>query len=137
MITEREGAMEAEVAREPESVWQARVSAWRASGLSRRDFCAAEGLSAQTFGWWVWRLSRAESEAGRFVPVTVTPDSAEVIANAVATSAGEPSEPVTGVPDPAAAAERIEIALPDGVVVRVGAGVDVAALRRVLTALGR
>ena len=32
---------------------------------------------------------------------------------------------------------RIEIALPDGVTVRVGRGVDGEALRRVLTALGR
>jgi hypothetical protein len=32
---------------------------------------------------------------------------------------------------------RIEIALPDGVTVRVGRGIDGAALRRVLTALGR
>ena len=33
--------------------------------------------------------------------------------------------------------DGIEIALPDGVLVRVGAGVDGGALRRVLTALGR
>ena len=32
---------------------------------------------------------------------------------------------------------RIEIALPDGVTVRVGRGVDGEALHRVLTALGR
>jgi hypothetical protein len=51
---------------------------------------------------------------------------------------------ITGVgsPDEVAVAPptddtRIEIGLPDGVTVRVGRGVDGAALRRVLTALGR
>ena len=33
--------------------------------------------------------------------------------------------------------DRIEIALPDGLVVRVGSGFDAAALRRVLGVLGR
>jgi hypothetical protein len=36
-----------------------------------------------------------------------------------------------------AAVERIEIALPDGVLVRVGPGFDAAALHRVLEVLGR
>ena len=129
--------MEAEVSREPESVWRARVLAWRGSGLSRRDFCAAEGLSAQTFGWWVWRLSRPESEAGRFVPVTVAPEPAGAIANAAA-SAGEAPEPAPARRcEPEMILDRIEIALPDGLVVRVGSGVDAAALRRVLGVLGR
>jgi hypothetical protein len=39
---------------------------------------------------------------------------------------------VTAVED-----KRVEIVLPDGVLVRVGAGFDAAALHRVLTVLGR
>ena len=57
---------------------------------------------------------------------------------------GELPVEIAEVPDPdeAGAAPvgdetRIEIALPDGVRVRVGRGVDGAALRRVLAALGR
>jgi hypothetical protein len=38
---------------------------------------------------------------------------------------------------PAPGDDRIEIALPDGLLVRVGAGFDAAALRRVLEVLGR
>ena len=38
---------------------------------------------------------------------------------------------------PGLADERIEIALPGGVAVRVGSGFDAAALHRVLTVLGR
>ena len=129
--------MEGEVSREPESVWQARVSAWRSSGLSRRDFCAGEGLSPKTFGWWVWRLSRPESEVGRFVPVTVAAEPVGAIA-AAAASAGEAPEPApVGRCELAMILDQIEIALPDGLVVRVGAGFDAAALRRVLGVLGR
>jgi len=131
--------MEAEGAREPETVWRGRVSAWRSSGLSRRDFCAAEGLSPKTFGWWVWRLSRPESAVGRFVPVAVTPEPSELADEAAAPSSdgAAAAGPSVGPPDSDVPVERIEIALPDGVVVRVGAGVDGGALRRVLTALGR
>lgn len=131
--------MDAEGGREPESVWRGRVSAWRSSGLSRRDFCASEGLSAKTFGWWVWRLSRPESEAGRFVPVTIATDPSDTAADTVppASDREAPEPSVAGPFEADVTPERIEIALLDGVVVRVGAGVDEAALRRVLTALGR
>lgn len=108
------------------SYWRGHVEAWRSSGQSRGEYCAALGLSRKTFGWWVWHLERAErqgleAEAPRFLPVEVAeapgaePDAAE---------------PVPGD-------ERIEIALPDGLLVRVGTGFDAAALRRVLAVLGR
>ena len=82
------------------------------------------GLSRQTFGWWAWRLDRQgrpapADPAAHFLPVEI----AEV-----------PDRDAGGaVP----VETRIEIALPDGVRVRVGRGVDGAALRRVLAALGR
>lgn len=109
------------------SFWRGHVEAWRASGQSRGDYCAAQGLSRKTFGWWAWRLDRerrpAETggQAGRFLPVEI---------------AG--IAPATEEPDVASAVDdRIEIALPDGVAVRVGAGFDAAALQRVLQVLGR
>src|SRR3954451_5409568 len=99
--------------------WRGDVGGWRWGGRSRREYCAAHGLSRKTFDWWAWRLDRADREAGgpageepHFLPVGL---------------AGAP-EAVTA---PAAAAgedERIEIALPDGVLVRVGPGFDAAAL---------
>ena len=110
-----------------EAFWRGHVEAWQASGQSRGDYCAAQGLSRKTFGWWAWRLDRTrrsvemENRDGRFLPVEVA-----------------------GLPAPAevptidrAADERIEIALPDGVAVRVGTGFDGEALRRVLEVLGR
>lgn len=112
-----------------ESFWRGHVEAWRASGQSRGDYCAAQGVSRKTFGWWAWRLDRerrpAETggQAGRFLPVEVAE-----IAPAVDVPAGGTI---------AIADARIEIALPDGVAVRVGAGFDAAALQRVLQVLGR
>jgi transposase len=76
---------------------------------------------------WYWRrqlrqgrLAAADLREPVFLPLQV--------------SDTVPSAPVA----PAGAAEtRIEIALPDGTLVRVGADVDAAALRRVLSALRR
>jgi hypothetical protein len=110
-----------------EAFWRGHVEAWQASGQSRGDYCAAQGLSRKTFGWWAWRLDRTrrsvemEGRDGRFLAVEV---------------AGTPV--VTELPTiDRAADERIEIALPDGVAVRVGTGFDGEALRRVLEVLGR
>lgn len=111
------------------SYWRGHVEAWRSSGQSRGEYCAALGLSRKTFGWWVWHLERAERqglEALRFLPVEVAeapgaePDAAE---------------PVPG--DERIEIALIEIALPDGLLVRVGTGFDATALRRVLAVLGR
>jgi hypothetical protein len=91
-----------------ESFWREHIEAWRASGQSRNDYCAAQELSRKTFGWWAWRLDRAcrpvEGQDGRFLPVDI---------------AGNPR--ATEVPNivMAAADERIEIALPDGVAMRI------------------
>jgi hypothetical protein len=106
------------------SYWVDHIEAWRASGMSRAEYCQIHGLSRKTFGWWTWRLDqerRASSarEAPRFVPVELT----------------EQASPNLDPADPAD--ERIEIALPGGVAVRVGSGFDAAALHRVLTVLGR
>ena len=113
-----------QAAAQGEAYWRVHVEAWRASGQSRAEYCAAHGLSRKTFGWWAWRLDRQgrpapTDTAAHFLPV----ESAEVCDRDEAEAA-----PVEA---------RIEIALPDGVTVRVGRGVDGEALRRVLAALGR
>ena len=111
-----------------EVFWRVHVEAWRASGQSRGDYCAAQGLSRKTFGWWAWRLDRerrpaqTEVQDGRFLPVEV----------AECPAAAEVADVAT-----AAADERIEIALPGGLAVRVGSGFDAMALQRVLRVLGR
>jgi len=112
-----------------ESFWRGHVEAWQASGQSRGDYCAAQGLSRKTFGWWAWRLDRERrpaetgSQVGRFLPVEVAEIPAALNVAEVATAT--------------VADERIEIALPGGVAVRVGAGFDATALQWVLQVLGR
>lgn len=113
-----------QAAAQGEAYWRVHVEAWRASGQSRREYCATHGLSRKTFGWWAWRLDRQggpapADTAAHFLPVEI----ADVCDRDEAEAA-----PVEA---------RIEIALPDGVTVRVGRGVDGAALCRVLAALGR
>jgi transposase len=59
------------------------------------------------------------------------PDGETAAAGPASPRAAPSAAAIDGVPG------RIEIVLPDGVTVRVGAAVDEAALRRVLAALGR
>jgi transposase len=81
---------------------------------------------------WSWRKQVREGRlvaepAPVFVPVRVTAavSAADPVAPGVAASSASVS----------AASSRIEIALPDGTVIRVGDGIGAAALRHVLTAL--
>ncbi len=77
---------------------------------------------------WYWRR---QVRQGRLA----VPGASEPMFLAV--HVGDPGPPGSTVPVAAVADPRIEIALPDGTCVRVGAEVDAAALRRVLSALRR
>src|SRR4051794_41785696 len=62
-----------QAAAQGEAYWRVQVEAWRASGQSRGEYCAAHGLSRKTFGWWAWRLDRQGRPApagtgGHFLP---------------------------------------------------------------------
>jgi transposase len=69
-----------------------------------------------------------------FVPVSAVPDGVDAAVEAPMPPMQQ-AAPRTALSVDTSA--RIEIVLPDGVTVRVGAAVDEAALRRVLAALGR
>ena len=88
---------------------------------------------------WSWRdqVRRGvlvAEPAPVFVPLRVTadPPKPEPI---TATAPAPPSRPLRPDGGAGAGAGRIEIALPDGTVVRVGEGIGSTALRRVLAAL--
>lgn len=51
------------------SVWSKRVEAFERSGLSRRAWCAARGLSVSSLDAWRYRLRRDASDG--LVPVVV------------------------------------------------------------------
>ena len=97
--------------------WAERVERWERSGLSAEKFARREGYKPKQLYWWRWKM-RAErpsqpapspsTEPPRFLPVHVVADALPV------------------------ATEPIEIALPNGRVVRVRPGFDPATLERVL-----
>ena len=90
---------------------------------------------------WTWRrqvreISGQVDGVGAFLPVQVVAEAPMAAATAVASSRGvgrpgRRAQPTTGSEQ----AGLIEIALPDGTVVRVGRDVGAAALRRVLGVL--
>ncbi|WP_176849749.1 IS66-like element accessory protein TnpA [Belnapia rosea] len=87
---------------------------------------------------YTWRRQMVEGQlkalmpaAPSFVPVAAVPDGA-----VAAVDPPVPEAPCSAA-RPDAAPAPIEIVLPDGVMVRVSAAVEAAALRRVLAALGR
>ena len=84
---------------------------------------------------WNWRRQVREGVLAPepmpvFVPVQITADAPPSDRLALSPPCPAPA----GAP---AEAERIEIALPDGTCIRVGADVGLAALRRVMTAVRR
>jgi hypothetical protein len=89
--------------------WRRLIELQAQSGLSVRAFASERGVNANTLAWWKSRLGAVASTAA-FFPVQVI----------------EPPRGEVGV---------IEIALPNGRLLRVMGDVDVAALRRVLAAV--
>ncbi len=99
-------------------VWQERMEAWRASGISAAAFCRSHGLGYSQFVYWqrVLRgVSVSRDETRSWTPVVIETDGASA-------SSGSPA--------------LIEVTLPNGVCVRVpSAGVtDAIALVRGLCA---
>ena len=86
---------------------------------------------------WLWRDQVRRGVLVAEPPPVFTP--VRVVADPPAAEPGGTAIPAASAPPPrvddAASGGRIEIALPDGTVIRVGAEVGLAALRRVLAAL--
>ena len=85
---------------------------------------------------WNWRRQVREGVLAPeplpvFVPVQITADAPSRDCLAFSSPYSTPSQPAS------AGADRIEIALPDGTCIRVGADVGLVALRRVMTAVRR
>jgi transposase len=96
-------------------VWEQRVERWRKSGLSAEDFAARDGIKPRQLVWWRWKLSASPPRLAAPAPVQFLPVR------------------IVDVPvRPRGAAVALEIALPNGRVVRVPEGFDPAMLARVL-----
>src|SRR6516225_5222876 len=92
-----------------EHQWRQWITAWQASGLSVRGFCARHGLAEPSFYAWRKKLTRRDAAAPAFVPVQVVPDEA--------------------------GAGGVTVVLAGGRTVRVSPGFDAATLRRVVAVL--
>ena len=100
--------------------WAKRVERWDRSGLSAEAFAVREGLRAKQLYWWRWKLRSSVSGAS---PRLSAPERVEFL----------PVRVVDSTTAPAGDSSPIEIALPNGRVVRVTAGFDAATLGRVLS----
>ena len=107
--------------RESCEVWTKRVERWRDSGLSATEFAAEIGVNANSLRHWGWRVnaerSRAESKPSAMEAKALT---------WVEVSAPEPA-PTRLLPS--APAEKIELVLASGLVVRVPANFEPEGLR--------
>ena len=90
--------------------WRERIAEQQRSGMSVQQFCENQGLTEQSF--YVWRKRLRQQESVRFALVERGP-------------AGQ--QPATE-PD-------LELVRATGELLRIGAGLDPLALRRVLEAL--
>lgn len=120
-----------------ERFWRETLRRQQAGGLSIREFCAQKGLTESAFYAWRSEIRRRDQEPStvrqrprpaqrsrpRFLPVVVAD---RQVASAVDDTAIS-----------VAAQSNVEIALPSGIVVRVGADCDRRTLRAVLGAVLR
>lgn len=90
--------------------WRERIAAQERSGLSVQRFCKEQGLNNPSFYYWRKRIR--EQEPLRFALVETG-----------------------GTRQRASSESSLELLLPTGERLRIGAGVDAAALRTVLEAL--
>jgi len=92
-----------------EQFWRHAIAGWNKSGQSIRDYCVARHLSEA--GFYAWRRELAKRE--RAAPPAVTFLPIQLRADAL-----------------------LEIALPNGLVVRAPAGVEAAVVAALVAALG-
>ena len=97
----------------PEPYWHDLIAYWRASGQKVAAFCAAHRMSQATFYSWRHRLATRNPDLTAPAPPAPT------------------FAPVRVVPGPTA-----EVILPTGLIVRVPVGADLAAVARLVAALG-
>lgn len=92
-----------------QQLWARRIAAWGRSGMSRRAWCAAQGVSANTLDYWRRRLGAKSAPAGRVRRKALVP---------VVLRDGVPRSPRSG------SSATVEVALPGGIALHVPPTVD-------------
>jgi transposase-like protein len=133
------------MARESREVWAERVKRWRESGQSAQEFAAAMGFNVWTLRKWSDRFRRegaADPRLGRNRSSRTQQRRSErdSAASASASAGAVPPlafvEMLAGGGAASAAGALFEIVLRSGVIVRVPARFEPAALAHVLAAVG-
>ena len=106
------GTISEKVAGNRDEYWRERIDAQQRSGLSVQQFCKEQGLNNPSF--YSWRKRLRQQTPVRFALIETG-----------------------GVPHSAPSEHCLELVLPAGERVRIGAGVNAAVLRTVLEALRR
>ena len=52
-----------------EDFWRGHLDGWRASGLTKQEYCRQHGLSKSAMGWWRTKLARKTAGEVSLVPV--------------------------------------------------------------------
>jgi hypothetical protein len=124
-----------------ERFWRDTLQRQEASGLSVREFCARHSLAETAFYSWRAEIQRRNQESGRSAirsqrESRVRAMKAASLKAKAASPAGRPKFLPVAVTN-VATASFVEIALPSGVLVRVGGDCDRQTLRTVLGAVLR
>lgn len=100
---------------EKERRWRGTVSAWRASGLSVREYCRRHRVAESSFHFWRRELREREAASSppAFVPVTILPNAEPAVSSAT---------------------RAVEVRCPSGHVVSLP-NADIATLRHLFAAL--
>jgi transposase-like protein len=98
-----------------EAKWRRLIAAQSKSGLTVREFAAAQGIAAATLYWWRSKLGRDHRGGAQLVPVEVIERPTEL--------------------DSGAASGSFELRVDGSMTLRVPAGFDEAELRRLIRAL--
>ena len=63
-------------ATEKQTIWEERVRAWQASGVSARKFAESSGISVSSLRYWTYRLKKTDGvpRVLRLVPKTAVPE---------------------------------------------------------------
>lgn len=48
------------------------IDEWKASGVTRKSFCAEQDINLHTFSYWVTKRRRADQQSGSFAAVDVS-----------------------------------------------------------------
>ena len=137
--------------------WLTVVERWQRSGLSAKEFAAAEGLVASTLSWWKWHLRAKELAAKKEQMPTKPAPTKSARKKSAAKKTPTPKQraskkrirrarardtaaiPLVELVAPVAAATSetpIELVVGDDVVVRLRRDFDAGTLRQLLAVFG-